>query len=57
LSNQAQTTGDVELPGFRLHSLKGEYRTFYAVDVSGNCRIVFPFDGSDAPIIDLIDYY
>ena len=55
--DQAQTAGDVDFPGFRLHRLKGEYQGFYTVDVSGNWRIVFRFDGSDACDIDLIDYH
>ena len=38
---QAQTPTDMDLPGFRLHPLKGKYKSFYAVDVSGNWRIIF----------------
>ncbi|GMQ81547.1 MAG: hypothetical protein BMS9Abin05_0979 [Rhodothermia bacterium] len=33
----------------------GEYQVFYAGDKSGNGRIVYRFDGSDAIDIDLID--
>ncbi len=55
--NQSQTAADMDFPGFRLHRLKGEYQGFYAVDVSGNWRIVFRFHGRDTSDIDLIDYH
>lgn len=53
----ARSPADMELPGFRLHPLKGDYTGFYAVDVSGNWRIVFRFEGADTTDIDLIDYH
>ncbi|MCH7975483.1 MAG: type II toxin-antitoxin system RelE/ParE family toxin [Bacteroidetes bacterium] len=53
----AQTHADMDFPGWRLHPLKGEYRGFYAVDVSGNWRIVFRFDGNNTTDVDLIDYH
>ena len=55
--DQAQTPTDMDLPGFRLHMLKGDYQGFYAVNVSGNWRIVFRFEGSNTTDIDLIDYH
>ena len=55
--NQAQSPADMNLPGFRLHLLKGDYKGFYAVDVSGNWRIVFRFEESDTADIDLTDYH
>jgi proteic killer suppression protein len=48
---------DMDLPGLRLHPLKGDRQGFYAVDVSGNWRIVFRFEGEDAIDVDLIDYH
>ncbi|MCR4379207.1 MAG: type II toxin-antitoxin system RelE/ParE family toxin [Rhodospirillales bacterium] len=39
---------DMDLPGFRLHRLKGEYTGFWAVTVRANWRIIFRFDGSHA---------
>ena len=35
---------DMALPGLRLHPLKGELKGFFAVDVSGNWRIIFRFE-------------
>lgn len=54
---QAETPGDMDFPGFRLHPLKGEFVGFFAVDVSGNWRIVFRFEGRNTTDIDLTDYH
>ena len=49
---------DMDLPGLRLHPLKGDLSGFYAVDVSGNWRLVFRFDEQrDAADVDLVDYH
>jgi len=48
---------DLDLPGYRFHSLKGDRRGAYAVSVSGNWRLTFRFDGEDAIDIDLKDYH
>lgn len=48
---------DMDLPGYRLHQLKGEYRGFYAVEVSGNWRVVFRFEGEHATDVDYVDYH
>lgn len=49
---------DMDFPGLRLHPLKGDMAGFYAVDVSGNWRLVFRFDErGNAADVDLIDYH
>jgi proteic killer suppression protein len=48
---------DMALPGWRLHPLKGKRKGTYAVDVSGNVRLTFRFDGEDAVAVDLEDYH
>ncbi len=48
---------DMNLPGLRLHPLKGHLAGSYAVDVSGNWRIIFRFEGTDAADVDYIDYH
>jgi toxin HigB-1 len=53
----APTVTDVDAPGFRLHPLKGELKGFWAVDVSGNWRIIFRFEDGDARDVDLLDYH
>ena len=55
--DQATDPRDMNLPGFRLHALKGDLAGYWAVRVSGNWRIVFRFDGRDVRDVDLIDYH
>ena len=48
---------DMNLPGYRLHRLKGKRRGTYAVTVSGNWRLTFRFENEDAVDVDLEDYH
>jgi proteic killer suppression protein len=48
---------DMDLPGFRLHSLKGNRKGFWAIDVSKNWRIVFRFEDSNVYVVDYEDYH
>jgi len=48
---------DMDLPGFRLHRLKGEYAGFWAVTVRANWRVIFRFEEGDAVDIDCLDYH
>jgi toxin HigB-1 len=57
LLNRASTPQTMDLPGFRLHPLKGELRGFWAVTVRANWRIIRRFDGPDTIDVDLIDYH
>ena len=52
----ATTTEHMNLPGFRLHRLKGEMKGYWAVTVRANWRVVFRFDG-DAEDVDYVDYH
>ena len=47
----------MDLPGFRLHPLRGDLRGFWAVTVRANWRIIWRFEGTDAVDVDLIDYH
>ena len=49
--------GDMDVPGYRFHPLKGARAGEYAVSVSGNWRITFRFDGEDAIDVNLEDYH
>lgn len=49
--------GDMDLPGYRLHALKGRLKGFWAVSVSGNRRVVFRFEGPHAVDVDYVDYH
>jgi len=56
--NEAQTAQDMNLPGWKLHPLKGRLlRGHYSVWVNGNWRITFAFEGKDAVLIDYQDYH
>ncbi len=54
---EASEVGNMDLPGFRLHPLKGDLAGYWSVTVSGNWRIIFRFDGGHASDVDLIDYH
>ena len=54
--DSASTVADMDLPGFRLHPLKGEFKGFWAVTVRANWRVVFRFDGG-AEDVDYVDYH
>ncbi|MBU2835201.1 MULTISPECIES: type II toxin-antitoxin system RelE/ParE family toxin [Acidithiobacillus] len=53
----ARQPQDMDLPGTRLHPLKGDMDGFWAVWVSGNWRLTFCFTGSDADDVDYVDYH
>jgi proteic killer suppression protein len=55
--NRARSTTDMNLPGYRLHRLKGDRAGTWSVSVSGNWRITFTFEGTDAFDVDLEDYH
>ena len=54
---EASEVDNMDLPGFRLHPLKGDLAGFWSVTVSGNWRPVFRFEGGHASDVDLIDYH
>jgi proteic killer suppression protein len=39
----ARTVADMDIPGLRLHPLKGELRGSWAVTVRANWRVIFRF--------------
>ena len=53
----ARDATDMDLPGYRLHSLKGNRVGFYAVSVNGHWRVIFRFERSTAIDVDYIDYH
>ena len=48
---------DMNLPGFKLHELKGSAKGTFSVSVSGNWRVTFKFEGNDAIVVDYCDYH
>ncbi len=55
--NAAAKPEDMALPGLVLHSLKGNRKGYWSVQVSGNWRITFVFVGSNADMVDYEDYH
>lgn len=53
----ASVPGEMNLPGWRFHPLKGDSKGRFAVDASGNWRVTFGWDGQDAIEVDLEDYH
>jgi len=53
----AESPQALDLPGYRLHPLKGHWKGFWAVTVRANWRIVFRFEGNDAFDVELVDYH
>ncbi|WP_434651109.1 type II toxin-antitoxin system RelE/ParE family toxin [Pseudomonas sp. D1-2] len=55
--NTAMAIDDMDIPGFRLHLLKGEMRGRWSVMVSGNWRLTFGFRDGNAYVLDYEDYH
>ncbi|MES2974185.1 MAG: type II toxin-antitoxin system RelE/ParE family toxin [Pseudomonadota bacterium] len=53
----AESAADMNVPGWRLHSLTGEMGGKWSVWVNGNWRMTFAFDEGDAELLDYLDYH
>ena len=53
----ATRPGNLDLPGYRLHPLRGDKSGYWSVTVSANLRVVFHFDAGEATDVDLVDYH
>ncbi len=57
LLDVASAPADVNLPGFRLHPLKGTMKGHWSVWMNGNWRVTFRFVGADVELVDYQDYH
>lgn len=48
---------DMDIPGFRLHLLKGKEKGRWSIRVNGNRRMTFEFQDDNAYILDYEDYH
>jgi proteic killer suppression protein len=48
---------ELDLPGFRLHPLRGELAGYWSITVRANWRITFCIEQGDATDVDLVDYH
>ena len=55
--NRARESKDIALPGFSFHRLKGDRKGHYAINVTGNYRMTFRFEGGDVFDLNLEDYH
>ncbi len=55
--DSAATPRALDIPGYRLHPLKGDLKGFWSVTVRANWRLIFRFEGTDACDVELIDYH
>lgn len=57
LLDAATRSEDMDLPGIRLHPLKGDLKGHYSVTVNANWRVIFSFDEKNAILVDYLDYH
>lgn len=57
LLETCESIEDMNLPGLDLHQLKGDRKGEWAVKVSGNWRITFKLEKSDAVDVHYEDYH
>ncbi|HEX3943042.1 MAG TPA: type II toxin-antitoxin system RelE/ParE family toxin [Rhizomicrobium sp.] len=55
--DRSRKPDDMDLPGFRLHPLKGELKGHWALRCPANWRVTFRFEGGDAYEVDYLDYH
>lgn len=48
---------DMNIPGYRLHELKGDRKGVWSMTVSGNWRLTFTFENGNAEIVNYEDYH
>lgn len=53
----ATTIEDMNIPGYRLHLLKGDRANIYSITVSANWRLTFEFVNGDACVVNYEDYH
>lgn len=55
--DSAQTPEDMNLPGWKLHPLKGDLKGLWAVWVDQNWRMTFRIENGYAILVDYRDYH
>lgn len=48
---------DMDIPGFRLHSMKGSESSRWSIWINGNWRLAFKFIDGHAYVLDYEDYH
>ena len=53
----AQKIDDMDIPGYKLHSLKGKSKGRWSICVNGNWRLTFDFKDGNVNVLDYEDYH
>jgi toxin HigB-1 len=53
----ANEVGQMNVPGWDLHALRGDLAGHWSVKVNGNWRLTFRFADENAEVVDLQDYH
>ena len=53
----ARVIDDMDIPGYKLHSLKGNRQGLWSNTVNGNWRITFEFIDGNVYIVNYEDYH
>jgi len=53
----AVTAKDMDIPGWRLHELKGSRKGVWSITVRDNWRITFKFEDGEVHDVNLEDYH
>ncbi|MCC5878606.1 MAG: type II toxin-antitoxin system RelE/ParE family toxin [Idiomarina sp.] len=55
--NTAMEVSDLDIPGYKLHPLKGDRKGIWSITVSGNWRLTFEFRDGHTYLLDYEDYH
>jgi toxin HigB-1 len=55
--NKARVPADMAVPGWNLHPLRRDLKEHWSIQVNGNWRLTFRFEGEDAILVDYQDYH
>ena len=53
----ARSIDDMDIPGYKLHGLKGNRKGLWSITVSGNWRVTFEFLDGNVHIVNYEDYH
>ena len=55
--DSADVIDDMDIPGYRLHALKGDRKHQWSITVNGNWRLTFQFEEGNVYILNYEDYH
>lgn len=55
--DSASLIDDIDIPGYKLHPLKGSRKGIWSISVNGNWRLTFEFKDSNVYILNYEDYH